>query len=173
MLGHLGVSIAPGRTQRSTMGTPYDPVTVEPNHHATSNSSVCASCHLRRPGPGYGGLEGVSQPAFPGKYAYHNGHSLDDVSNNFSSTENDDPPASLHQNSYSTSQFHLPGRNVESLTEAPGPSDPVEQIAASVLHSRPGPVVSCGAGVFQSVTSGANWKRANHGASQSTTSHRS
>lgn len=38
--------------------------------------------------------------------------------------------------------------------EAPDPSNPVEQIAVTAHHSRPGPVVGCGAGVFQSVTTG-------------------
>lgn len=60
----------------------------------------------------------------------------------------------LESNVFSSPASVLPGRTVESLMEAPEPSDTVELIAASAHHSRPGPVVSCGLGVFHPVTSG-------------------
>lgn len=61
----------------------------------------------------------------------------------------------MNNRSQHSSEFTLPpGRTVESLMEAPVPSDPVEPIAASVHLSRPGPAVGCGAGVFQPATSG-------------------
>ncbi|XP_053691160.1 uncharacterized protein LOC128739688 [Sabethes cyaneus] len=125
------------------MGAPSDPVTTSSCSSVNFTNNACLSdcCHLSRPGPVHGGLEGVSQPALPGNLvpstSPYNKQLVDP-------NRNESPLRPTLQ----------PGRTVDSTMEAPGPPNPVELIAACAHHSRPGPAVGCGMGVFQSVASG-------------------
>ncbi|XP_053686304.1 uncharacterized protein LOC128735845 [Sabethes cyaneus] len=105
-----------------------------------------ANVPVSRLGPGFGSRVGVFQPVIYGKY--HNAYelpSLPDCLSDFSILHTD------RCNRFAADLLagsSLPGRNVYSISEAPHPSDAVEPPAASVHHSRPGPAVGTGGGVF-------------------------
>ena len=163
------------------MGASSNPVTC-PFVNFMRHAPLFACCHHSRPDSVNGGFEEVFQPALSGKYACDVGRSLGDFSNIFSqfpSTSHynqqlvnsecnrffdvtpvpptsycDEQPVVSDGSGFSVQPVLQPGRTVESIMEAPDPSNPVEQNAASALHSRPGPVVGCGSGVFQHVIAG-------------------
>nr|XP_029724116.1 uncharacterized protein LOC115264513 [Aedes albopictus] len=131
----------PGRTQRSTLGAPSDPVTVEPTPVIRINP---ASCRRSRPGPVHGGLEGVFQPAPPGNsFIYYSAAVPSVVSSQASSTL-----------TLSTTAPRIPGCTLaRSLKEAPIPPTAVEPLPPAI-HSRPGPACELDDGVFRTQLSG-------------------
>ncbi|XP_065090167.1 uncharacterized protein LOC135711306 [Ochlerotatus camptorhynchus] len=124
----------PGRTVESTWEVLGSSNSVVP---------IPASVHQCRPGPELRCGSGVFQLAMSGKYTYYSEYSLPDAELNFSTLDVTD-----RGNASTPVNWNL-GRAVESIVEAPNPSDPVLPSAASDLHSRSGPVVGCGEGVFQ------------------------
>lgn len=106
------------------MGTPSGLVTVVPHSLTdfTGPSASTVSCHPRRFGPVNYGLEGVSQPAIPGKYVLFVKLSLCDKLQNFSTTPTArswvETSSNLERTQPSSTSMRL-DRTVESLMEAP------------------------------------------------------
>lgn len=166
------------------MEAPSASVTVEFQAVAASRRSSAevhhCSRHQSRPGPVFGGEEGVFQPALPGKYACCSGFSFPDKVPNFSispitlnfitrpnvdSTGTADlcnlaAAAVLRSCSDNSTvvrtepELSHPRRTMESLMEAPNLSNPVPPTAASVPHSRLGPAVGSREGVFHLACTG-------------------
>lgn len=160
----------PGRTLRRTLEAPSDPVTVEPTSSTTIN---LASCRRSRPGPVYGGLEGVFQPALPGKYTHNSSRPLlEDYPNCSPSVDTcqyvEQVPSVSHSNAatinssplHSRPASNQPGRTPRSSMEVPSDPVTVEPFCVtntkqvSSRRSRPGPVHGGLGGIFQPASPG-------------------
>lgn len=106
---------------------------------------IPASVQHSRPGPVAGYESGVFHLATTSKYKQYIDYSLPDADQIFSNSNY----VSHCDDASVTPNPGNPERAVESPMEAPNPSVSVLPSAAFVHHSRSGPAVGCGEGVFQ------------------------